>query len=213
MVVVHNFCPLALEYLKVSEINIQSSELLFEAMLLRRSIHYIFSRYVFNTLPTVVISPPIGNKIVLSTWLWQLRPFSLYMTGVLKRFCSSETKEFPKAIKDSCVITGFGVSCCQGKLKENEDRFDNDTFLHGLCYFAVFDGHRGDFSADFLKHHLRIDLSKSFIGEDSLANSGLEIVRNAFDTSEKLLETELQSSSLDQKTKGSPLLLFVVLLQ
>ena len=127
------------------------------------------------------------------------------MTGDLKRFNSLETNEFPKAVNASSVFTGFGASCSQGKLKENEDRFDNDKFLHGLSYFAVFDGHRGDFSSSFLKHHLGINLSKAFVCEDSLANSGQEVVRNAFDTCEKLLEIELQSSSLDQKTKGSPL--------
>ena len=145
----------------------------------------------------------LGNRRALSRLVRAVGPLPLCIAGALKRLYSSEAREFPTTSTPASMFTSFGVSCSQGKLKENEDRYDSGTLLHGLSYFAVFDGHRGNLSSEFLKQRLGVILSQAFRHEEDLATTGLSLIRNAFDSCEKSLENELQSSNFDQNIKGT----------
>jgi len=155
----------------------------------------------FNLLYKDVVCQPLGDKRVVFRMLSCLRPISAYGTSGLRRPFSSEANVLPTTLNTSPVIVDFGVSCCQGKLKENEDHYDSATLQRGLSYFAVFDGHRGKLSSDFLRQQLGIILSKTFVKEEHLAKNGHKLMQNAFDICEEILETEIQSSNLDQMTK------------
>ena len=100
-----------------------------------------------------------------------------------------------------------GPSCVQGKMKNNEDRYDFSELLPGVNYFAVFDGHRGDFAADFLKTQLSDLLSQELKLYDShdgdfFEKYSHEIISNTFNKSEHLLEVEVLASNFDQKQLG-----------
>ena len=105
------------------------------------------------------------------------------------------------------ITKDVGSSCVQGKMKNNEDRYDSSELLPGVNYFAVFDGHRGDFAAEFLKTRLSDFLSQEFKLYDShdeefFEKYGHEIISNIFNKSEHLLEVEVLASNFDQKQIG-----------
>ena len=105
------------------------------------------------------------------------------------------------------ATTEIGLSCVQGKMKNNEDRFDFSELFPGVNYFAVFDGHRGDFAAEFLKRQLADFLSQELKLYDShdgdlFEKHGPEIISNSFNKSEHLLEVEVLASNFDQKQLG-----------
>ena len=173
-----------------------------EAMLFGRIPQLSCLKCASKLLLKDVACQPLGDKRVVYRLLTCLRSLSAYGTCGLRRPFSSEANVLPTALNTSPVIVDFGASCCQGKLKENEDRFDKATLQHGLGYFAVFDGHRGSLSSDFLRQQLGIILSKTFVNEVDLAKTGHKLMQNAFDVCEEILEKEIQSSNLDQKTRG-----------
>lgn len=140
--------------------------------------------------------------------MFKLRLFCL-TAGARKIPSSSEVpKALPVSLERTPFKEGFGISCCQGKLKNNEDRYDSSTFFPGLSYFAVFDGHSGDFSSEFLRRQLSDILSNKVTTTDELVGNGSKIMRGAFERCESLLEKEIMSSNLDQKTKGSFMYVF-----
>eukprot|EP00112_Aurelia_sp_Birch-Aquarium-sp1_P025960 Seg8918.1 transcript_id=Seg8918.1/GoldUCD/mRNA.D3Y31 product="Protein phosphatase 1K mitochondrial" protein_id=Seg8918.1/GoldUCD/D3Y31 len=107
-------------------------------------------------------------------------------------------------IQKQTTAKDVGSSCVQGKLKVNEDRYDLSELLPGVNYFAVFDGHRGDFAAEFLKRQLSEFLSqelKFYASHDGdiFEKHGREIISNTFNKSEHLLEVEVLASNFDQK--------------
>lgn len=136
-----------------------------------------------------------------------LRPYSRVTISIgvrklMELFSTDAKAGLPINLIGNSLLYNFGISCSQGKLKENEDRYDVCNFFPGLNYYAVFDGHRGDFSSEFLKRHLSEILSTSFNRNEELAKFGAKLMENAFDTCERLLEKELLASNFDEKTKG-----------
>ena len=171
-------------------------------MFIKRLIRPVISKNVFNEMPKYLSHKYRRNNEKFFIGFWLLRPFFSRLVGGQKRLYSSETKNLPGNLTSSVLLDSFGISCCQGKLKKNEDRYDSAILFPGVNYFAVFDGHGGDFSSEFLRRQLAIDLSKTFFPGSALASAGPELMRNAYDRCEQLLEKEIQSSNFDQKTKG-----------
>eukprot|EP00795_Rhopilema_esculentum_P008627 gene8627-14639_t len=120
----------------------------------------------------------------------------------MRGFSSSITSEQSELKNSFPSQQSHGVSCCQGKLKNNEDRYDIiKKLVPGFSYFAVFDGHRGHFGADFLRNELSGILAKNIFPDESLAAQGKELVENSFETCEHLLEVEILANDFEKKER------------
>ncbi|MDP2437620.1 MAG: hypothetical protein Q8P67_17905 [archaeon] len=91
----------------------------------------------------------------------------------------------------------IGVRCIVGQRPYQEDRFCYETLSHPeghrLYYFAVFDGHAGESSADYLSHNLHRHLS------DALNEM------SASDSSSSSTTCSIPTESSEDENKSPPL--------
>ena len=151
--------------------------------------HKSFRCFIFAT--------KITSSQQTRTFLWPL------MTSVTRGFTSSITSDQSELRSSFSTQQSHGVSCYKGKLKNNEDRYDIiRKLVPGFSYFAVFDGHRGHFGAEFLRNELSGILAKNIFPDKSLAAQGKELVEISFETCEHLLEVEILANNFEKKERG-----------
>ena len=100
-----------------------------------------------------------------------------------------------------------GHSSLHGRKKENEDYYNCIEVTPDVSYFAVFDGHCGDFASNFVNKELPSILEAQITSFGLLTNAHYEthgevMMRSAFEKCQTLLKDTLHSQEFSKKTRG-----------